>query len=251
MRRIPMLISALVLVLTVVACTRPTVPVDTSYSVRGTAYTDHIDPSPVPLGVSLFLINDDVFSSALVAPNSFIALNDEFFVGPISPVGADGHFDLVFPDGDDIPESTMTSAADFVVNARAIGTCTITASDAAASVTTALFEFVSVPGLVMYSVEGAALSFITTEPIAFDDPEVSEADYEYVTWVYADRAVNVSTGAGCSEGSFEVSVEVALQAGWNQLVWRIAEGEGGDPDVLSLHNSSANAVHAYFGFSPF
>jgi hypothetical protein len=249
--RTPSVIAAsLALMLVLAACATPTEPVDTSFTVSGTAYADQFDPGLVPLGVSLFLFRDDAFPAA-VQTNSFIAVNDDIFVSPISPVADDGSFELVFPDGDDVPASTLAAAADFVVNARDIPTCSVVASDATANVTTAAWEFASVPGIVMYLLEGAALTIISSEPIDFDDPDLTVFDLEFVTWVYADSAVDVSTGAGCDTGTFEVIVDVSLQAGWNQLEWALTEGAGTDPDVLRLRNSVADDVHAYIAFGFF
>ena len=243
------LAAPLGLVLVLAACSAPTPvpPVDTAFSVPGTVYTEFFDPDLVPIGVSLFLIRDDVIGSMSVDTSSFVEVFDTFFVGPISPVAADGSFELVFPDGDDVPAATMVPADDFAANARGFAACEVAASNAAASVTVTVWEFVSVPGMFTFSVEGAAPMAIFTEPIDTDDPP-DPSELAFVTWVYADADVDVATGAGCAEASFELIVDVSLEAGWNQLEWTIAEGEGGDPDVLTLSNSSADEVHAYILF---
>jgi hypothetical protein len=249
MRTPSIVIAALALAVVLAACGAPTTPPrDTSYTVAGTAHAPPSAPDLLPLGVSVLLIDDDVIGVSAAATSAFIEVEDGYHLGPINPVAADGSFELVFPDGDDVPASTLAPADQFVYNAREIPTCQIDASVASANVTVTGWQFISFPGIVTFFLEGAALSLVTTEPVDLEDPSLEVFDITFATWVYADEAVDVTTGAGCVAAGVETRVDVSLSAGWNQLEWVPSEGEGGDPDVLLLRNSDADQVYVYLGF---
>ena len=251
MRTHRFLVVSLLLALTVAACTAPTAPIDTSCSVRGVAHALDTDPTLTPLALSLLLVRDDALNGAGIDASAFTDIAGTFYLGPASPVAPNGSFELDFPPGADVPTATLVSADDFVYEARLLPTCALDASDAGASVSVVSLPLLmlSVPGIATYTIDGVLAAVITTEPIDLDATDPL-AGIDFVTWVYATRAVDVASGAGCATDSFDLAVDVSLRKGWSQLEWVVTEGEGLEPLrlQLQLRNSSAASVHVYPAF---
>jgi hypothetical protein len=235
------------LLLTLAACSQPSpsAEVDTRYRVTG--HVASPDAQVVPLGVSFLMLDDAIVYkfglSDAVDALGFIEAFDAFYLTEIETL-AEGAFEIAIPDGDDIPVGAMVGAADFVANTRQFVACTVEASDDDALVSVHTFaygdEFVTLPGIVVFFFPGMAFSILTEEPV--DMVNDVPSDHAFVTWVYADRAVDVTSGAGCGDVDHDIVIDVSLAAGWNQLSWTIVDG-GLDPDTLILQNSDADEVY--------
>lgn len=163
------------------------------------------------------------------------------YLGPVSPVGADGAVQLVLPDPDELPAAIMETAADFVLDVTPIAGCSLVASEPTVPVTYMTLNPFSNPGVAAISGDGAdPILMIDT---ALDPDSATEDDLNAagrLAFVYAASAVAVhSEGSGCEAPGHTVSVEVDLRSGWNLLELR-AVFDTEDPTAIvgaTLRNS--------------
>ena len=208
-----------------------------AFRVEGTASVFE-DAAP-PIGVALVLIDDMPLN---VLSSSVIEIFDGGYLGPVSPVAADGSFTLVLPPGADIPQTVFAPADDFVTLLRSVDACGLEASDASVAVTALFsqFELWHMPSIAVITADGFQIAFNTDALIETGgEGEPDLQDFRYLVWVYAQSAVDVtSTGAGCDEGGFVYGVDVSLEAGWNQLGWSLSYDEIADDFTgMTLGNS--------------
>lgn len=230
---------ALVLAVALAACSQPP-PIDTRTVVSGTA-TGLEDV--LPLGVAFMMVDETGLSSLSLSERSaFIEVFPGVFIDSVAPIDADGAFSLVLPDVDDVPSATFVDVEDFYYNLSfgAGDECALIVSDPAARVSFTAFELITLPGFLVYTIEGVALATLSSEPIDFDALESFE-DLEgiaFVTWIAADRPVEVTTNAACDADG--VSVDLTLGAGWNQVAFELGAesysmtNDDGDEFFLSV-----------------
>ncbi|CAN5821030.1 hypothetical protein BH23DEI1_BH23DEI1_06710 [soil metagenome] len=207
---------------------------DAATTVDGIVTT--LEGAPAPLAVGLMLIDFD----APVLLASVTEIEPGTFVGPLSPVDADGAFTMVLPDGAGLPDGVFTTADDFVLFMPV--DCSLDASAPEVRVTGAVFEFVTIPGVALLTANGLEFAIATDQPADPTD-EPSLYDLAFQTWVYAEDAVEVqSMGTGCDDG-FSYSIDVSLTAGWNQLSWTIEYDALADTVTgVALRNSDVEDV---------
>lgn len=201
--------------------------------------------APPAIGAGVVLI-DPFAPTPDPTPASVTDLGDGMYLGPVGSVAADGSIIVAFPDGAELPDELFTTADEFALNISEVPDCELLATVPSAKVTYAMFELVTVPGVVLYSPSGLMFSALTDQPLDVEtEPTDAEvAALEFITWVYADTATQVATPeAGCG-ASGEYTVDVDLVAGWNQLAWKFRlDSPGGSIDGYGLFNSSATEYH--------
>lgn len=204
-------------------------------------------PAGGPAAVAAGLLFIDLSApSPGPTPASVTDVGDGEYAGPVSPVAADGSAIIRFPDGSDLPEEIFTTPVDFAYNFSVIPSCELAATDTSAMVTYAVFEFATVPGVVLYLSEGRAFAAVTDQPIdVATPPTVQEfAAMEFITWVYSDSATQVSTPEGGCGPTGAYTVAVDLVAGWNQLSWRLVlDDTNTNLEGFTLGNSSTTEYH--------
>ena len=226
---------ALGLLLALAACGRQA-PIDTRYVVTGTAAA--FDDA-LPLAIAYGMIDAAVLEDAMkITASGFVEAEDGLFLGPLAPVAEDGSFELVFPDPSDVPEATLAPADGFLAPFTINPECTLSASDAQARVSALLFFEITLPGLVGFTLEGAALAITTDTPLDWEAETEEElfGDATIVTWVYADRAVDVGATEACADEG--LIVDLSLRSGWNQVGFSLDF----DEQVVTLANDDAAEV---------
>jgi hypothetical protein len=232
---------ALLLVATLVACGAPQPPAVST--IDGTIARPA--GAPAPLGVAVVVFDDIEPPGGL--PSSVIEFDDGYYAGPVGSVGADGRFTLTFPDGASLPPGVFAPADDFLLNARRLDACQLTASDPAARVTTAFFDLITLPGITILTADGLMFGITTDRPLGFDLEGAVLADFAghaFQTWVYADRAVGVgASGDGCTTQDMTFLVDVTLAEGWNVLSWTVTvDADSGRLSGVALRDGEADEV---------
>jgi len=204
-------------------------------------------PAAAPAAVAAGLWFVDPYApSSDPTPSSVTDLGDGEYAGPVSPVAADGSVVIRFPDGSELPDEIFTTAADFAYLFSALPSCEPVASDPSAMVTYAVFEFATVPGVVLYGTAGRLFTGLTDQPIdEASPPTVQElAALEFITWVYADTATHVSTPEGGCGPTGVYTMSVDLVEGWNQLAWRLVLDDAGTAiEGFTLGNSTTTEYY--------
>lgn len=202
---------------------------------------------PAVLGMSILLF--DAPDEVEVLTSSVTEIGEGAYLGPVSPVDADGRFTLAFPHADALPESVYAAADDFVLEARLLDDCELTPTDPVARVTTTSASFFLIPGppLVAVTAEGLVLALTLEALVDVEDETLSIVDFPFPIWVHADRAVDVATsGAGCALGDPALDVDVTLVEGWNRLVWSFVTEEGTENVIaIELRNSASEDLFTY------
>ena len=204
-----------------------------------------VPPGSLPLtGAALVLFSDA--ATALTSATVVEIDESPFFVGPVSPVGADGSVVVQLPPGSELPPEVLKTGETFIFGFDTMVDCAFSASSPGVKVTSAVFEYVTVPGVMLFGFGGTSLSVATDAPIAMDPipPAEELSNVRFQTWVYAEADVSVvTTGTGCEESLFTLGVDVDLSQGWNQLAWRIIYDPVGDAITgVELSNSDAAEV---------
>jgi hypothetical protein len=163
--------------------------------------------------------------ASTVAPASVVEIEEGTYLAGIALIEADGGYELVLPDFADIPEPLFRTAAEAIPLSSYAGgaDCTLAASDPEALVTLTFWQFLSSATPVLYTQFGLALGFTVTEAVDFEGDDDLD-DLTFVTLAYATAPTTLtSTGPECSTVGGTISVDVALEEGWNQVTWSFSE----------------------------
>lgn len=204
-------------------------------------------PGGIPLsGAALSLLSAQT-APPPVARAAVTELEWPFFVGPLSPIADDGVMIVKFPASSDLTADVLTTADKLYWQIDDMVDCSLTASSPSVAVTPVAFEFISVPGVMLFTFEGALPAVVSNFPIDLITPPTAEqlADLVLYTWVYAAGDVSVvSTGAGCDFGSSALEIDVDLSQGWNQLEWQLDVDEV-TTDITGLHLVNSDGTDIY------
>jgi hypothetical protein len=245
----PGLGGALGLVLALAACAGQSTPPPQGFTSVTGSVTGSTEGDPA-LGAALLLGT----GPELVKKGSVVEVYEGFWLAGATLVDDDGGFQVQLPDGDDLPASLLVPASDlvFLPFASFDEPCVLDTSNATTNVTAAtLVEVFALPGIAMLTASGAALSIAT--PVEVDlEGATTLFDIELLTWVHADGAVDVATpSGGCVEtdgdDTIAFIVDVALDAGWNQLAWSFDLEEVGLGEALTVTLRNDDAAPVFVG----
>ncbi|MBX3144035.1 MAG: hypothetical protein KF813_09790 [Trueperaceae bacterium] len=178
------------------------------------------------------------------------------FIGPLAPIREDRTVTVTLPNAILMTPASFAPAADLIPWFGPV-LCELHVSDADALVTQAGFSFFTVPGIVVFDAHGSYLSVVTDAPFTEADYPDNMGDFRYMTWVNASAPVTIRTGdvssaSAChvEESGADLTVDVTLEVGWNQLAWSIEfEPTQEHISALALHNSSAEDLYMYAGLA--
>ena len=184
-RRLLLLFLPLTL-LALSACGSPTAAPPAAVTLDGVV-TSAPGADPV-LGAALAFID----TSSPVGTSSVTEIFENFYMGPLAPVGADGSFSIQYPEGSELPAVLMGPAQDSVLNVTDFPGCSLVASDPAVTTTIVLFELVGVPGIGL--VTALALPSLATAEALPETPTGGLLAARFQTWVYAGGPTAWSLG---------------------------------------------------------
>src|SRR5690554_559891 len=241
--RLSLLLVPLALLL-LAACSQPPTVSAGGPLRAGTVHTAEGSTLPPVLGAAILLVD---FVAALETTSTVTEVSENFYVGPLAPVGSDGAFELTFPAGADIPAGVMLPVEESVINLTGLASCTITATDPSVMVTGMAFEGLTLPGVALVTVEGLYLALSTAEEVEdVDAPDLFESARSQ-TWVYASGPTQLATSPATCEfplpSEDSISVNATLSAGWNILEWTIEADATSTGAELRLRNSTAEELH--------
>ena len=248
----PTLRGALGLALALAACAGQATPPPQGFTSITGSVTGSIAGEPA-LGAALLLGT----GTDGVTEGSVVEVYDGFWLAGATLVDDDGGFQVQLPDGVDLPSDVMAPASDLIerIFVDFDEPCVPMTSNATTTVTSVAFielstELFTVPGLTMLTASGAALSVATPVEIDLDDEDIDIIDVTYLTWAYADAAVDVATpSGGCVESNgldtVALVIDVSLEAGWNQLGWRFAVEPDGPGELLTITLTNDDASPVY------
>ncbi len=220
-----------------VACSAPAGPLG-PVTVKATL---NAEPGSEAAVAAFYVMHD----SSLVLASQASSVNSPTpgtYVGPASPVDADDTVHLVLPDPNDLPEAVLATADSFVrVISIAPEVCPTTASDPSTKVSMIILSpLLSYPTPFVLTGDGFASSYTTDTKLDFTVNEEQLFHLRFVTWLYAEDAVDVKTApGGCVNGTAPtVEVDLELLKGWNQVAWSMQDGGSGDPPTFTLGNGS-------------
>lgn len=213
----------------------------------GAFMTTVVPPAGVApfLGAGLVLISTQ--APPPVTPAAVVDLGYPIFVGPISPIGADGTVVVTLPLGSDLPADVLTTADQFYLPIDEMAGCSLIASAPSVKVTGVVFELVTVPGVILFGVDGASLAIASNIPIDLSSPPTPEvlAQLNLFTWVYAESDVTVVTsGAGCETVGSTLAIDVDLATGWNLLAWQL-EIDAVTDALTGIRLTNSDATESY------
>lgn len=214
----------------------PNVEQDSAFMAQ---YTPASGAPPV-LGASLLLFDSDALGPAAV-----VEIAPGFYSGPVSSMLDDDTLVVTLPPFSDLPATVFSPADEFLYNLESITDCTLDASSASAEVTMTAFEFITIPGVGLWTTAGMMFGVAASAQLDFSSPPPPEvlADLEIYTWLYATEAVSVTTvGAGCSSGPYSMAVDVDLVEGWNQVAWTLELDDTDDVAGYSLGNAQLSDI---------
>ncbi len=167
----------------------------------------------VMFGQAAFTPSVDGAVSGALAPAELIEVETGAWIGNAVDAGAGDTVAITLPGEDDIPAGTYAHVEQAFLNATEAPDCQVNAStDAMVSVT--VFEFLSVPGLVAYTVDGLTGATLSDTPLDLTEP-IPNGTRLY-TWIHSDGAVDVTfSGGDCSN----LAADLRLEAGWNFAAW--------------------------------
>ncbi len=202
-------------------------------SIAGTVVSP--DPTVKFQGAALLMMDPDA-----LAPADVIEIVPGAYSSAMTPIAADGSFELPLPTAEELPANLLQPATGFI---RAVdSTCELAASVPSAKVTQYLVgagPAMIVPAVYVMGIFGSALTVVTPTAIDFDDPGLEIYDLQMVSWLYADADVAVtSPDGGCITGSQPLFVDLDLEKGWNQVVLRFVTEPGTVPAVVTEMNVS-------------
>lgn len=220
-----------------------TVTVSVDPEAASTVDASYWAPVTFPPAVAAGLFVIDVVTP--VGPASFTEVDDGFFIGTTTPIGADGSVAVTLPAHADIPNVLFGTADTFLVQVADIAACSLNASAPTVRVMNAVFELVTIPGVGLLTMDGFIPALATDRFI-----DISTADAatvygsKFQTWVYSEGAVSVHTeGTGCATVGDTFDVDVDLVEGWNQLAWGIVYDVATDTVTgITLRNSTATEL---------
>ena len=240
-RRHLLLLSVPLTLLALSACGSPTAAPPTAVTLDGVV-TSVPGGEPV-LGAALVFI--DV--SGAVVTSSVTEIFENFYMGPLAPVAADGSFSIQYPEGSELPAVLKAPVQDSVLNVTDFPGCSLVASDPSVTANSLMLELAAVPGIGLVTAVGSTFALSTAE--ALPAPPTGE-DYlaaRMQTWMYASGPTSLDTEpATCATtGPDEqsLSVSASLVAGWNQLEWTMETNDTGEIQGLSLTNTTAEELH--------
>lgn len=223
----------------VITVTTPTVAQD------GAFVASVIMPLSAPMAVAASTVFFDEEPIEITSA-AVTQIDANLWAGPITPVGADDAVIITLPSPADLPDVLLTDAESFLRPVNLMTECELEATVPTAKVTRADMGEIAMPGVLLYTVEGAVLTMVANQPLdLFGPAPVPFATLEFMTWVYADTATSIhTTGDDCSVGSTPISVAIDLVAGWNQLSWTfILDEETEAVTGLALGNSDTTDLH--------
>lgn len=200
------------------------------------------DPGEPPmLGVSFVFASPDALTTS-----AFTEVDPGLFVGPVSPISADGEVEIILPASSDVPSAGLVQAdafLDFMVDPG----CELTASLPTAEVTLMSYREVMVPGVLLTFFTGFAYGILSDsdEDITSMTP-IERSEVTEYSWVYADAATSLrasdcpSTGGGTPM----ISVDVDLTPGWNQVAWTF-DYDATSASIVGLHLGDSNATDMF------
>ena len=215
-------VFSIVVLTALVACGQVPPPEAAPASIKGTAITQPGDYAP--LGAGLLMIDPDALeSSSLNMALDPLAVPVEAAPGVYStvlvPVDADGNFEIFLPEGDELPAGLTGPIAQFLFLPEG-ETCNVVGSVADARVSRMVLGLgpITYPGVYFMTLGSTAPSLTTTAPVDITDPDLALSDLVLVSWVYADKDVEITTTAGgCDVDGVTFIVDLALKGGWNQV----------------------------------
>jgi len=203
---------------------------------------------PPVLGAGLVMLNS---SAVAVSRAAMTEIEPGMFVGPISPIDAEGGFNIQFPTGGDLPAELFKPADAFVRMVDTLTDCTLTASVPGVMVTEMVpdqLPFSPFPTVFLVLPEDTLVA--TVNDATFATPLTPENVYArpFVTWVYAQAAVSIeTTGPACATPDappVAFAVDVDLVAGWNQLAWTFDwDSDANDLTGARLANSTLEDLY--------
>ncbi len=229
------------------ACSSPAAPIGPA-TVKATVSAE--PGSSVAIAAALVMYDMSVMSTMA---SSVIPLMPGIYLGPASPVDADGTVHLILPDPADLPSEVLGTADSFVwIPSSPPGVCPTTASLPSAKVSTTVFgEGTSVPMVAVITGDGVVVSYSSDKEFDFAGTEEQLFHMKSVSWLYADNDVDTKTATGgCTYGTdTTVVVDLNLRKGWNQVAWTVQQ-EGGPTGPLTMTLSNgANIDPIYISYS--
>ncbi len=184
--------------------------------------------SPI-LGAAFLMVDID---EVPISRASVIEVEPGVFVSPLAGLNADGTITAVLPEDGAVPASTLTSPDAFLANLDLGESCSIEASSSAAKVSELYFMLTfNFPGFFAVSLGGLTPAMVTTELFTVPEDFGEIYGYTFVSWMFADRAVSISTEpAVCVVEDAEFGIDLNLQQGWNQIAWSFTQ----DPVSLAV-----------------
>jgi len=161
--------------------------------------------------------------ASTVSPSQVVEVEEGVYLAGIALVESDGSFDLVLPDGDELPSSIMRDAEDAIPFDLYVGDadCSIVASDPTVLVTQTFGDFLALPAPLFFTPFGVGFGITLSEVIDIDD---EPDEFTSVSVVYATGATTLTTtGTECSSEGFTISANASLVEGWNQMTWTETE----------------------------
>ncbi|MFA5551014.1 MAG: hypothetical protein WDA03_05290 [Trueperaceae bacterium] len=172
---------------------------------------------------------------------------ENFYMGPLAPVGADGSFSIQYPEGSELPAVLMGPAQDSVLNVTDFPGCSLVASDPAVMTTSVLFELAAVPGIGLVTAVGTTFALSTAEALPATPTGEDYLAARIQTWMYASGPTSLATEpATCATTVPDdptLSVSASLAAGWNQLEWTVDTDDTGGILGFNLNNTTAEELH--------
>jgi len=176
------------------------------------------------------------------------------YLGPASPIDADGTLHLLLPNPGDLPAAVVGTAEGFLwIPASPNVLCPTTASVPSAKVSSAIaLGGPAVPMVAVLTGSGLHVSYVSDKEVAFPGGSEQFLHMRSITWLYADNAVDVETSAGgCQAGtSPTLFVDLKLKEGWNQVAWTLEEDPlaPGTAKSMTLGNAP-NVAPIYVSYS--
>lgn len=177
-----------------------------------------------------------------------IEIDTGIWIAAVGLIDLDGNLEMTFPEPEDLPAALandwLLPADEFILQSILPVGCTVVADDPDVMVSVYYDQLLlSVPGLFGVLAGQPVVGVITTTtPLDVDEP-IEDQEPTFVAWLYADGDVNLSSeGAACDAGDPTFGVDVALQAGWNQVGWAVTAPGGGEPVDISLVNVDDDAT---------
>lgn len=238
-----LVVGALALAL-LAACSQP--PSEPQpYSATGTIF-GHEGAPYQPIAASLLLVDTSVALSSA----SLTEVESGVYLGDLTSIGSDGELTVVFPEGDELPNALLKPPGSLLYNPFGLS-CTFSVSDASARVVpVGAIGPIFFPGVFIYTLAGLTPTVALASESTWPPVTPAElAGIRFQTWTYADKPVSVQTDPEvCGDASDPpvLSLEVDLQAGWNQLEW-VYVMDGDDPVGFHVQNSTASELYFYVG----